>query len=351
MTMIEVRSEHTYQVIIDQPWQLELTRLLVGRNKAAVIVSEKMQSLVSEVVDSETEVLIFPIPDGEAGKSHETLTKIWNWLGASGFTRSDLIVGIGGGAVTDLAGFVAASWLRGVDWIAVPTTVAGAVDAAIGGKTAINSDYGKNLIGAFHSPIAVLIDLTWFKTLSDRDFVAGMAEVVKTGFISDAKILDLLKGKNVAQIRLDEPLVRDLVTRAVAVKAAVVSDDFKESHNREALNYGHTLGHAIELDSKFELRHGECVSIGMAFMAHLQQDLGLISSEVATLHLEILSGLGLPVSYKRLAWPNLLAGMYLDKKSRGRTLRLVTIREIGTTDRLENPDEKFLLAAYEKVSS
>ena len=195
MTMIEVRSEHTYQVIIDQPWRLELTRLLIGRNKAAVIVSEKMQSLVSEVVDSETEVLIFPIPDGEAGKSHETLTKIWNWLGASGFTRSDLIVGIGGGAVTDLAGFVAASWLRGVDWVAIPTTVAGAVDAAIGGKTAINSDYGKNLIGAFHSPIAVLIDLTWFKTLSDRDFVAGMAEVVKTGFISDAKILDLLKGK------------------------------------------------------------------------------------------------------------------------------------------------------------
>jgi 3-dehydroquinate synthase len=310
-----------------------------------------MQDLVKGQINSDAEVMIFPIPDGESGKSASTLIKIWDWLGAAGFTRSDLIVGIGGGAVTDFAGFAAASWLRGIDWIAIPTTVAGAVDAAIGGKTAINSEYGKNLIGAFHSPIAVIVDTSWFLSLSDRDFAAGLAEVVKAGFISDGKILEIIGTSDILQIRANESLVREIVARSIAVKAAVVSVDFKESYDREALNYGHTLGHAIELDCKFELRHGECVSIGMAFMAQLQLSLGLISPELAAQHLDILDKLGLPTTYKRDAWPALLANMYLDKKSRGKTLRLVTIKGIGATDRLENPDEKVLFAAYEKVSS
>lgn len=348
---IEVRSEHSYSVTMDSPWKDELIKHLNSRNKVAIIVSEKMQDLVKGQINSDAEVMIFPIPDGESGKSASTLIKIWDWLGAAGFTRSDLIVGIGGGAVTDFAGFAAASWLRGIDWIAIPTTVAGAVDAAIGGKTAINSEYGKNLIGAFHSPIAVIVDTSWFLSLSDRDFAAGLAEVVKAGFISDGKILEIIGTSDILQIRANESLVREIVARSIAVKAAVVSVDFKESYDREALNYGHTLGHAIELDCKFELRHGECVSIGMAFMAQLQLSLGLISPELAAQHLDILDKLGLPTTYKRDAWPALLANMYLDKKSRGKTLRLVTIKGIGATDRLENPDEKVLFAAYEKVSS
>jgi 3-dehydroquinate synthase len=310
-----------------------------------------MQGSIKDLIATDAEVLVFPIPDGEPGKSSSTLNKIWDWLGAAGFTRSDLIIGIGGGAVTDFAGFAAASWLRGIDWVAIPTTVAGAVDAAIGGKTAINSEYGKNLIGAFHSPSAVIIDFSWFDSLSDRDFAAGLAEVVKAGFISDPKILQLIGDLKISDLRSNRTTVIELVTRAIAVKAKVVSSDFKESFNREVLNYGHTLGHAIELHCKYELRHGECVAIGMAFMAQLQLSLGLISSELAEQHIEILKNLGLPTTYKRQAWPSLLASMYLDKKSRGKTLRLVTIKGIGITDRLENPDEKILLAAYEKVSS
>ena len=348
---IEVRSEHSYLVTMDSPWKDELSKHLAGRNKAAIIVSEKMQDLVKDQINSDAEVMIFPIPDGESGKSASALVKIWDWLGAAGFTRSDLVIGIGGGAVTDFAGFAAASWLRGIDWIAIPTTVAGAVDAAIGGKTAINSEYGKNLIGAFHSPIAVIVDTSWFTTLSDRDFAAGLAEVVKAGFISDGKILELIGTSSVSQIRKDEALVHELVARSIAVKASVVSVDFKESYDREILNYGHTLGHAIELDCKFELRHGECVAIGMAFMAQLQLSLGLISPELAAQHVDILKNLSLPTTYKREAWPALLANMYLDKKSRGKTVRLVTIKGIGATDRLENPDEKVLFSAYEKVSS
>jgi len=349
--IIEVAAERTYPVIIDSSWKVELSKLLEGRSKAAIIVSEKMQHSIKDLIATDAEVLIFPIADGESGKSSTTLNQVWDWLGAAGFTRSDLIIGIGGGAVTDFTGFAAASWLRGIDWVAIPTTVAGAVDAAIGGKTAINSEYGKNLIGAFHSPCAVIIDISWFETLSDRDFAAGLAEVVKAGFISDGKILELIGSSKISELRSNRTTVIDLVTRAIAVKAKVVTSDFKESFDREVLNYGHTLGHAIELHCKYDLRHGECVAIGMAFMAELQLSLGLITASLAQQHLDILKNLGLPTTYKLQAWPSLLASMYLDKKSRGKTLRLVTIKGIGITDRLENPDEKILLAAYEKVSS
>ena len=310
-----------------------------------------MQSRLGDLNAGDTEIFTFPVPDGESGKSSATLLQVWNWLGAAGFTRNDLVVAIGGGATTDFAGFAAATWLRGIDWVAIPTTVAGMVDAAVGGKTAINSEYGKNLIGSFHSPKAVLVDFSWLETLTDRDYSAGLAEVVKAGFIADGEILNLMRGKTVTMIRKDNGTVKEIFTRAIAVKANVVSQDFKENFAREALNYGHTLGHAIELESKFSMRHGECVAIGMAFMAQLQFALGMITKELAQDHLDILENLGLPTSYKRGAWPILLANMSLDKKSRGKSLRFVTITGIGKTDRLENPDEKLLYSAYEKVSS
>ena len=351
MSAIKVSAEHTYEIFIDVDWKSELNRLLAGRTRAALIVSQEMQSRLGEIKAGDTEIFTFPIPDGEDGKSSATLLQVWNWLGAAGFTRDDVVVAIGGGATTDFGGFAAASWLRGIDWIAVPTTVAGMVDAAVGGKTAINSEYGKNLIGAFHSPISVVVDFTWLETLSDRDYAAGLAEVVKAGFIADEEILNLLRGKTLPQIRTDKATVKEIFTRAISVKADVVSLDFKENFAREALNYGHTLGHAIELESKFSMRHGECVAIGMAFMAQLQLALGLITKDLAKDHLDILEALGLPTTYKRGAWPLLLANMSLDKKARGKSLRFVTITGVGKTDRLENPDEKVLFAAYEKVSS
>ena len=351
MSSIKVTAEHNYEILIGVDWKSELSRLLAGRTRAAVIVSKDMQSRLGDLNTGDTEIFTFPVPDGESGKSSATLLQVWNWLGAAGFTRNDLVVAIGGGATTDFAGFAAATWLRGIDWVAIPTTVAGMVDAAVGGKTAINSEYGKNLIGSFHSPKTVLVDFSWLETLTDRDYSAGLAEVVKAGFIADGEILNLMRGKSVTMIRKDKGAVKEIFTRAIAVKANVVSQDFKENFAREALNYGHTLGHAIELESRFSMRHGECVAIGMAFMAQLQLALGIITKELAQDHLDILENLGLPTSYKRGAWPILLANMSLDKKSRGKSLRFVTITGIGKTDRLENPDEKILYSAYEKVSS
>jgi 3-dehydroquinate synthase len=310
-----------------------------------------MKNAIGNLEAGDCEFLYCIIPDGEEGKSPEVLLKLWNWLAAAGFTRSDLVVGIGGGAITDIAGFAAATYLRGIDWIAIPTSVAGSVDAAIGGKTGANLDYGKNLVGSFHSPRTVLIDHSWFATLSDRDFAAGLAEVVKCGFIRDGHILKLLQNKNLQDVRRDEELVLELIERAVQVKADVVGGDFKESFDREILNYGHTFGHAVEKHAKYSLRHGECVSIGMAFMAHLQSDLGLISDEVRDLHLSLLTELNLPVTYSSGDWPELRALMSMDKKSRGNTLRFVTISEIGKTDRIADVAQGHLLSAYEKVCS
>ena len=350
MKKIHISADREYDVLIDTPFLDSLKEVAASRSRVAIFFSADMKSSIPRIDGLDSEFFFFPIPDGEAGKNIAILHQCWNWLGAAGFTRDDLIIAIGGGAVTDFAGFAAASWLRGIDWVAIPTTVAGMVDAAIGGKTGINSDYGKNLIGAFHSPISVIIDPQWLETLSDRDFSAGLAEVVKSGFIHDGKILAALKGKSLSDIRKSRDLTIELIERSVQVKADVVSGDFKESFGREILNYGHTFGHAVELSSKFGLRHGECVAIGMAFIAHLATEVGIMSKALLDEHLVILSALGLPTTYSGAQWPELLATMKLDKKSRGNSLRFVVISDIGKTQRLENPIESALLAAYEKVS-
>lgn len=351
MHTIRVKAEHEYDVAIGCHWKDEVLQAISSHTRVALVYSNVMREQVKELRSSDCEIHFFEVSDGESAKTAQTLNSLWNWLGAAGFTRSDLIIGIGGGTITDLSGFAAATWLRGINWIAVPTTVAGMVDAAIGGKTGINSDYGKNLIGAFHSPQKVLIDFSWLATLSDRDFAAGLAEVIKCGFIADEDILNSIDGKNVKEVRSDEALVMDLVTRSVAVKAHVVASDFKESFNREILNYGHTLGHAIEIHSKYKLRHGEAVSIGLVFAAELAQIKGHLTPEIVELHRRILAGVGLPITYSRQAWQNLYPLLALDKKSRGNQLRFVAISNIGKTLRIEDSNESQLAAAYERISS
>jgi 3-dehydroquinate synthase len=351
MIEITVNAERSYQVKLTNSWSKDLATLCEGRTRVAVIVSESYSPDLAELRNLDSELHVFQVPDGEDGKSISTLTKIWNWLGAAGFTRSDLLIGIGGGAITDLAGFAAASWLRGMDWVAVPTSLAGMVDASVGGKTGINSDYGKNLIGAFHSPIAVIIDTDFLKTLSDRDFSAGMAEVIKCGFIADRKILDLAISHTVDTVRSNPDVVSELIHRAVMVKAQVVSSDFKESFAREVLNYGHTLGHAIEIHAKYQLRHGEAVAIGLVYAAELAAARGLITATELDLHRSILVAFKLPITFDRQAWQKLAPLLALDKKSRGKTIRFVALSGIGSTVRLEDLTSTELDAAYERISS
>lgn len=351
MTIITVKAEHSYSVTLTKSWANDLATNCEGRTRVAVILSKAFLPDLTTLRNLDSELHVFEVPDGEDGKNNTTLTNIWNWLGAAGFTRSDLIVGIGGGAITDLAGFAAATWLRGLDWVAVPTSLAGMVDASVGGKTGINSEYGKNLIGAFHSPIAVLIDTNFLSTLSDRDISAGMAEVIKCGFISDPTILDLASSHSVDSLRKNPAVISELIQRAVTVKARVVSSDFKESFEREALNYGHTLGHAIEIHAKYQLRHGEAVSIGLVYAAELASGRGLITKTELDLHRSILLSYGLPITFDRAAWQKLVPLLALDKKARGKTIRFVALSGIGGTTRLADLTSAELDAAYERISS
>lgn len=324
------------------------------------VLTREAELLRTAIAATGRTVVMAEVPDAEAAKSAEVLAFCWQVLGRSDFTRTDAVIGLGGGAVTDLAGFVAASWLRGVVLVQVPTTLQAMVDAAVGGKTGINTAEGKNLVGAFYEPVAVWCDTDYLLTQPRNDVVAGLAEVVKGGFIRNPEILDIVEANMSSLTARDSdaplgagalPTVADLMRLKIQVKADVVAADLKESHLREILNYGHTLGHAIEHVERYQWRHGAAVSIGMVYAAELARLAGKLSDEDVARHRAILGGLGLPVSYQAGRWDALLAAMRRDKKTRGATLRFVILAGIGHPVRLEGPDPALLIAAYDAISS
>ena len=291
------------------------------------------------------------IPDAEEGKRVEVAAFCWQVMGQNDFTRSDAIVAVGGGAVTDLAGFVAATWLRGVKVVHIPTTLLGMVDAAVGGKTGINTAEGKNLVGAFHPPAGVLADLYTLKTLPKNELVAGLAEAVKCGFIADPKILDLIEADPEGATNPDSPVLREIIERTIQVKADIVSSDLKETGKRHFLNYGHTLAHAIELAERYQWRHGAAVSVGLMFAAELARSMGKIDDALADRHRSILELLGLPTSYRNDRWATLLEGIRRDKKNRGTQLRFIVLEGLAKPAILDVPDTGILFAAYQEIAS
>ena len=294
---------------------------------------------------------LIEVPDGEDAKTLQVAGLCWDVLGQVGFTRSDVIVGLGGGATTDLAGWVAAAWLRGVRVVQIPTTLAGMVDAAIGGKTGINTDRGKNLVGAFHPPAGVLCDLTTLETLPVNDYVAGLAEVVKCGFIADPAILDLIEADPAAAAKPGSAVERELIERSVRVKARVVGEDLTEQGLREILNYGHTLGHAIERAERYRWRHGAAVSIGLVYAAALGRLLGRLDDATADRHRAVLTALGLPTALPApTRSPTLLDTMRVDKKARGNRIRFIVLDGLARPVAVDDPDPAVLAAAYSEVS-
>jgi 3-dehydroquinate synthase len=232
----------------------------------------------------------------------------------------------------------------------VPTTLLAMVDAAVGGKTGINTPEGKNLVGAFHPPAGVLCDLATLESLPQHDFVAGMAEVVKAGFIADPVILELVESDVDGARSASGPHLRELVERAIRVKADVVSQDLTEQGLREVLNYGHTFGHAVEQVERYQFRHGAAVSIGMVYVAELARLAGRLEEDLVDRHRSVLTSLGLPVTYRGDRWPQLLDAMRRDKKSRGSLLRFVVLTGLAKPTRLEGPDPALLQAAYAEIS-
>ncbi|HEX5402162.1 MAG TPA: 3-dehydroquinate synthase, partial [Pseudonocardiaceae bacterium] len=267
-----------------------------------------------------------------------------------GMDRNGVVVGLGGGAVTDLAGFVAGTWMRGVRVVHVPTTLLGMVDAAVGGKAGINTEAGKNLVGVFHEPLAVFADLVTLETLPRNELVAGMGEVIKAGFIADPTILDLIEAEPEAALDPTGDVLGELVRRAVRMKADVVSADLRESSLREVLNYGHTLGHAIERREHYRWRHGAAVSVGLVFAAELARLAGRLDDETAARHRAVLASVGLPTGYDADALPELLDGMRRDKKTKAGMLRFVVLDGLAEPGRLEGPDPDLLAAAYAAVA-
>lgn len=345
-----------YDVVVGRGLLDRLAPLLGERARRVLVIHPRALRATGDTVREQLAAegltaVTAEIPDAEEGKHIQVAAFCWQVLGQNDFTRSDAIVAVGGGAVTDVAGFVAATWLRGVKVVHLPTTLLGMVDAAVGGKTGINTAEGKNLVGAFHPPAGVLADLDTLQTLPVNELVTGMAEVVKCGFIADPRILELVESNPEAVRDASSEVVRELVERAIAVKAAVVSEDLKESGRREFLNYGHTLAHAIELAERYSWRHGAAVSVGLVFAAELSRMVGRLDDATADRHRAILESLGLPVTYRRDRWAALLDGMRRDKKARGDLLRFVVLDGLARPGILEVPDASLLFAAYQEIAS
>jgi 3-dehydroquinate synthase len=344
---IPVGGDSPYDVIVGRDVLSEIPDLVKGAAQVAVVYAAPLAALAARVADllgaAGSTPLPIEVPDAEAGKRLSVAEECWERLGAAGFTRTDAVVGVGGGAVTDLAGFVAACWLRGVRVVQVPTSLLGMVDAAVGGKTGVNTAAGKNLVGAFHPPAGVVCELTALETLPPADLTAGLAEVVKCGFIADPRILTLIEADPTA---LD---LRELVERSIAVKARVVSEDLRESGLREILNYGHTLGHAIEKRERYGWRHGDAISVGLIYAAELGRLAGRLDDATAARHREILASLRLPLRYAADAWDELHAAMRVDKKSRGSQLRFVVLDGLGQPGILAGPSDEMLRRAYDAV--
>ncbi|MEU0929623.1 3-dehydroquinate synthase [Streptomyces malaysiensis] len=344
-----------YEVLIGRQLLGELPGLLGAAAKRIAVLhpealAETGEAIRQDLAEQGYDAIAIQLPNAEEAKTAEVAAYCWKALGQTGFTRTDVIIGVGGGATTDLAGFVAATWLRGVRWIAVPTTVLGMVDAAVGGKTGINTAEGKNLVGAFHPPAGVLCDLAALESLPVNDYVSGLAEVIKAGFIADPEILELIERDPAAARTPTGQYTAELIERSIRVKAEVVSSDLRESGLREILNYGHTLAHAIEKNERYNWRHGAAVSVGMVFAAELGRLAGRLDDATADRHRAVLEAVGLPLTYRGDQWPKLLETMKVDKKSRGDLLRFIVLDGIAKPTVLEGPDPAVLLAAYAEVS-
>jgi len=352
---LPVRGAAPYDVVVGTNLVGPLLDAVDGIQRIAVLHAAELDDLVRPLLDvlrTGHEVLAIPLPDGEQAKTAAVAAECWEALGRAGFTRSDAVVTFGGGATTDLGGFVAATWLRGVRVFHVPTSVLAMVDAAVGGKTGINTGSGKNLVGSFHEPSGVFCDLALLRGLPRAELVSGLGEVVKCGFIADPEILRLVEADPAAALDVGGRVLRELVERAIQVKIDVVVDDLKETGGsdghpgREVLNYGHTMAHAIERASSYSVRHGEAVSIGCCFVAEVARGAGLIDDALAERHRTAFAAVGLPTTWHEAAYDELVAAMRVDKKSRGSQLRFVVLHGLAQPRILAGPDDALLRSAY-----
>jgi 3-dehydroquinate synthase len=361
-SVLHVGGASPYDVHVGTGLLGELPGMLgEGVRRVAVIHPRALaatgEAIRTDLADQGFDAHAIEIPDGEEAKLAPVASFCWQVLGQTGFTRSDAVVTVGGGSTTDMGGFVAATWLRGVKVVHLPTTLLAMVDAAVGGKTGMNTTEGKNLVGAFHEPAGVLCDLATLDSLPRNELISGLAEVVKCGFVADPTILDIVEGDPVAATEPDSSVLRELIERAIRVKVDVVVGDLLETGGtgghpgREVLNYGHTLGHAIERAERYNFRHGAAVAIGMMYVAELARLAGRLDEATAERHRTVLELVGLPTTYRGADWRTLHGAMKVDKKTRGDQLRFVVLDGLARPSVLTAPDPALLVAAYAEVSN
>lgn len=342
MKKVTVHASNTYDVLI-QPGILpqvgQLAAEVLPKGKAAIITDDTVASLYLNTVEKSLTESGFAIctmifPHGEDSKSHENLMAIYNFLIENEVTRSDFIVALGGGVVGDIAGYAAATYLRGIPFLQIPTTFLAAIDSSVGGKTAVNIPAGKNLIGAFHQPSLVVCDTDTFRTLPPEVFADGSAEMVKYGLILDEKLFSFLETGDI------HSCIDDIVCRCVELKKQVVEQDEKDSGIRMILNFGHTLGHAIEKVTNHQVTHGHAVAIGMILVEQLGAKLGICPPELAGRIQKCLVRYSLPTGFQgELA--TLAEACLHDKKRAGDCIRLIFVSEPGKAIVKPIPVEEF----------
>jgi 3-dehydroquinate synthase len=337
--VIPVRlGSQSYTIVVERGALLRLAEhlraLRVGR-RVALVSSPQIIRLHGKLVadrlrEAGFEVSVAEVPDGEAAKQLAVAERCWDSLLHAGLDRTSTVLALGGGAVGDVAGFVAATYMRGVNFVQLPTTVLAQVDASIGGKTAIDHPKAKNLIGAFHQPRLVVVDPLTIDTLPGRDFRSGLAEVVKHGVVLDASYFALLERETASILARDPAILEDVIGGSCRLKAGVVERDERESDLRAVLNYGHTLGHALEASSGYaRWTHGEAVALGMVGEARLARRRGLASHETVARQERLLEALGLPVRAPGIAVDTVMEAMSHDKKAKDGRIPFVLAPEIG----------------------
>ena len=327
-----------------------------GRGSQVLIVSDPTvaqhhaQPLIDALAADGITAELHLVPAGEAAKELAVLAGIYDALAAARVDRQGALIALGGGTVGDVVGFAAATWMRGIRYLQLPTTLLAMVDSSIGGKTGINLPAGKNLAGAVHQPSAIFCDLAYLATLPDVDYRASLAEVIKAAIIADRAFVDWLTANLASLLRRDPAAVREAVGRAIAIKAAVVAQDPQETGPRAVLNYGHTVGHALERAAGFgRLRHGEAVAWGMEVAARISLRTGSCAPETAEVQHSLLRDAGLLTDRPAVPRPKLVDAMRHDKKSRAGELRWVLLREIGRAEYGQSVDPSVVEASLAEV--
>ena len=348
-------DENSYPIYIEQGHLGQIGELLKPKAKspkvivvADAVVSKHYSRTVSESLSNAGfDFRTVEVPAGEEYKSLTEFARLHDELIDHRMYRASTLLALGGGAIGDLAGFVAATYMRGIAWVQVPTTLLSQVDASVGGKTAINHPKGKNLIGAFHQPEFVLSDVKTLETLPSREIRSGLVEIIKYGMIMDTPLFDQIETNLDAVLDLDVSILIDVIARSCKDKAYVVGKDEKESGLREILNYGHTFGHALEALTNYDTyRHGEAVAIGMNCAAQLASNLCMLDLADWERQRNLLQRAGLPVNFSSEIDPDkVIEKMYLDKKAKGGKLRLILPTQIGEVVVRDDIDEAAITAA------